>query len=247
MSNAIVKPEPAKLPVRAYNPLIIQVPTSWDTHTINRKLKHATDDELVAIAATAQKISALALAELRVRFGKLESGATIGGCATWTEMLKKLGIPERTARHRIAHSGVENPAKMHDGSKSRKAKAASKSPTPNKAAGDKPPFAIAHSPIDDSETWAKEDASRRIVSWTLSCLKGFSLIERRQIVDDVIAKLRDELAFEAADAHRETSPPTSTEGEKSEQEDNSDATEVRAALVTYGGEPAVCSPVGGAA
>jgi hypothetical protein len=112
--------------------------------------------------------------------------------------------------------------------------------------GNKPPFAIAHSPIDGSETWAKEDASRRIVSWTLSCLKGFSLIEKRQIVDDVIAKLRDELAFEAADAHRETSPSTSTEGGKFELEDNSDATEAHALLIS-GSEPAADSSVGGAA
>ena len=59
----------------------------------------------------------------------------------------------------------------------------------------KPSFAISSSPIDASDAWSKEDASRRIISWVLSCLKGFSLTEKRLIVEDVISKLRDELAF----------------------------------------------------
>lgn len=71
---------------------------------------------------------------------------------------------------------------------------------PQLLADTKPSFTISHSPVDDSETWAMEDAVRHIVSWTLHCLKGFALIEKRRIVEDVIGKLRDELAFEAPDA-----------------------------------------------
>ncbi|MGB2589012.1 MAG: Druantia anti-phage system protein DruA [Candidatus Acidiferrum sp.] len=89
----------------------------------------------------------------------------------------------------------DNPASIHDGSKQRKANARVTLPKPNQPMS-KPSFAIASSPIDESDAWSREDTSRRILSWTLSCLKGFSLIKKRLIVEDVIAKLRDDLAFD---------------------------------------------------
>jgi hypothetical protein len=89
----------------------------------------------------------------------------------------------------------ENPASIHDGSKQRKARTRATLPKPKQPMS-KPSFAIASSPIDGSDTWSQEDTSRRILSWTLSCLKGFSLMQKRLIVEDVIAKLRDELAFD---------------------------------------------------
>ncbi len=63
---------------------------------------------------------------------------------------------------------------------------------------------VAVSPYDDSRTSAKEDVVRRITSWTLSNIKEFTLIDKRQIVDEVIAKLRDDMDFEAADAEQPT-------------------------------------------
>jgi hypothetical protein len=75
----------------------------------------------------------------------------------------------------------------------------------------KPSFAISQSPIDDSMTWSKGDAVRRIVGWTMSIIQHFTVVEKRWIVDGVIERLRDELAFETGDALGAASPACSTE------------------------------------
>jgi hypothetical protein len=75
----------------------------------------------------------------------------------------------------------------------------------------KPTFAISHSPIDDSVTWSKDEAVRRIVGWTMSIIKHFTVVEKHWIVDDVMTRLRDELAFETGDAHEAAGPAGATE------------------------------------
>jgi hypothetical protein len=89
----------------------------------------------------------------------------------------------------------ENPASIHDGSRQRKAKAQVTPPKPNQPMS-KSSFALASSSSDGWDAWSKEDVSRRILSWVSSCLKSLSLMQKRLIVEDVIAKLRDELAFD---------------------------------------------------
>jgi hypothetical protein len=73
---------------------------------------------------------------------------------------------------------------------------------PHILANTRPSFAIHDSAVDGSETFAKEDAARRIVSWALSSIRQFTLIEKRRIVEEVIAKLRDEMIFDTADARK---------------------------------------------
>jgi hypothetical protein len=55
-------------------------------------------------------------------------------------------------------------------------------------------------PVDDSETSSKEEAARHIVCLAASVIKHFSLVEKHWIVDEVVARLRDESARDAADA-----------------------------------------------
>ena len=119
-TGAIIKSEPANL-AGSPDPSII-VPGFDETRAAGL-LGRMDDAGVVTVAKGATKLTDLALAELRVRFdenGKIKGYET---CTTWAALLEKLGIPERTARYRMAKAGIANPAKKHDGSKNRKAKA----------------------------------------------------------------------------------------------------------------------------
>jgi len=153
--------------------------------------------------------------ELRKRFFNLPNGSSIMGCKTWTEFCEKhLKYSDRHVRRLIEG---DNPATEKHRSKPRPnggvtigtARADSRASLLGNSAAARRSFAISHSPIDDSETWSKEEAVRQIFSWTLSCIKGFSLTEKRQIIEDVIAKLRDEMAFEKVDAGKTAIEPCS--------------------------------------
>jgi len=211
------------------------------------------DDEQLAafVADGAVKVAVFCEAlkpfyfELRERFhNKKSKKVFIYGCKSWNEYCEKVLDRTRRALNYWLAGG------NHGNEKAKAERKAKKLALPESEESiSKPSFAISHSPIDDSKTWAKEDAVRRIISWTLSSIKRFSLIEKRQIVEDVIVKLRDELAFEAADAHRAVVPSVSTDESKSELEDAPDMilAEVGTASVPYANESPVGNPVRSAA
>jgi hypothetical protein len=70
----------------------------------------------------------------------------------------------------------------------------------------KPSYAIPQSPVDELETWSKDEAVRRIVSWTVSVIKHFPGLEKRWIVDEATARLRGELDFGQADTLKVPNP-----------------------------------------
>jgi hypothetical protein len=77
--------------------------------------------------------------------------------------------------------------------------------TPTTEEDKKPLVAISYTSFENSETGAKAIAVRRILSWTLECIHHFSLIEKRQIVEELIVKLRDEMEFEATNLKKSAS------------------------------------------
>jgi hypothetical protein len=114
-NTAIVKPEPASL---AGSPSLIAVPMIDEQGAVEL-LEAMNDTQVIAVAKASNKLTDTALAVLRERFynnGKIDCYES---CKTWGAVLEMLGIPERTARHRIARSGVSNPANKHDGSRNR--------------------------------------------------------------------------------------------------------------------------------
>lgn len=152
--------------------------------------------------------------ELRTRFFDLPTGDSIMGCTTWTDFCEEhLKYSDRHVRRLIEG---DNPAtekhrsksKLSSGLRSGSARTDSGMSVPDESAG-KSSVAISHSPADDSQTGSKEEAVRRIVSWTLSSIKNFSVTEKRQIVEDAIVKLQDELALEEADTVKPASGPCS--------------------------------------
>ena len=108
--------------------------------------------------------------ELRKRFfnlSHLDGGSTIMGCRTWTEFCQNhLQYSDRHVRRLIEG---ENPATEKHGPKLER--------KPGGAGG------------EAAKTCGREDAVRRIVAWTLSFIEPFSQIERRQIVEEALAKL----------------------------------------------------------
>ncbi len=126
--------------------------------------------------------------ELRKRFfnlSRVDDGGTIMGCKTWTEFCEKhLKYSDRHVRRLIEG---ENPATEKHGPKPER--------KPGAASG------------GAAKTCGKDDAVRRIVAWTLSFIKPFSPIEKRQIVEEVLAKLwQTTLATERRQTHFKRSP-----------------------------------------
>jgi hypothetical protein len=151
--------------------------------------------------------------ELRERFrsSKKSKKALIHGAKTWDEYCEK--VLDRTRRAINYWLAGGNPGN----GKVKAERKAKKLALPESAQSiSKPSFAISHSPIDDSKTWAKEDAVRHIISWTLSSIKRFTLFDKRQIVEDVIGKLKDEIYFETKDAEKAARLPASPNGVNSE-------------------------------
>jgi hypothetical protein len=157
----------------------------------DEKLAALVADGAVKLALFSEALKPYYL-ELRERFrNKKSKSASIHGCATWDDYCEK--VLDRTRRAINYWLAGGNPtAKRKAGIKSQ----TSTGGTPTPENGGKPLFAIAHSPIDGDAEWSKQDASRRILTWSLSCLKNFSPTEKREIAEDVTAKLRDEMMFE---------------------------------------------------
>jgi hypothetical protein len=147
--------------------------------------------------------------ELCAAFSALPKGQSIKGCTTWTQFvethlpafsyrtIQRLTQGASGASEKYRPKNVRQPRQLPAPAMPSVDKAGC---TTNKVRGENPFLAISRSPLCDSETWAKDDAVRQILNWTRSCIKRFSLIEKRQIVEDVIVKLRDEMAFHTADA-----------------------------------------------
>jgi hypothetical protein len=161
----LTKPEPPTLAVHDQSlEMIIVGPSGipsdllvserrFDEEAVKTHLRSMTDSEVGSVINKSTKLTDLALAELRVRFaknGKLE-GVEFGSCKTWADVLRVLDIPESTARYRIAKSGVDNPAKKHDGSENRKAASLGAIPIPEPDASE--PATI----IDDKENAEAQD------------------------------------------------------------------------------------------
>ena len=131
--------------------------------------------------------------ELRERFHKKSEAAEIHGCRTWDEFCKK--VVKRTRRAINYWLAGGNPSEKRNSRKNgTKEQRTGEAPKPENG---KPSFAIGSSPIDGDAAWSKQDTSRQILAWSLSCLKKFSPTEKREIAEDVTAKLRDEMMFEA--------------------------------------------------
>lgn len=141
--------------------------------------------------------------ELRERFHKKPLTAEIQGCRTWDEFCTKVLKHTRRAVNYLLAGG--NPASKRKSQSSGTGRQSTEgTPAPENG---KPSFAIANSPIDGDPAWAKQQASQQILAWSDSCLKNFRPAEKREIAEDVIAKLRDVMEFEAPRPPRITSEP----------------------------------------
>lgn len=112
MSTAIVKSDDVAI-LATFNAAPSRFGGGIDEESVKERLRQLVDGEVVEIIHTSDKLTDLALAELRVRFDANKKISVIGldKCKTWNQVVRKLGIPPRTARYRIAKSGVKNPAK----------------------------------------------------------------------------------------------------------------------------------------
>lgn len=159
----------------ATSPSIV-IPMADEWQTVNL-LTDMTDQQLVRIHKASKKLDGFVLAELRVRFDKNGRIDGYESCETWTAVLKALDIPERTARHRIARSGLDNPAKKHDGSKSRKPKPTSKKVEIGPSALDHEVAAERYSPgsenLNETEPLLIDTAVHSILNYAEKTLLGF--------------------------------------------------------------------------
>jgi phenylpyruvate tautomerase PptA (4-oxalocrotonate tautomerase family) len=158
----------------------------------DEQLAMLVSDGAVKLAVFSEALKPYYL-ELRERFHKKSEEALIHGCKTWNEYCENVLARTRRAINYWLAGG--NPSEKRNSQKNgTKEQGTGKAPAPESG---KPPFAITHSPIDGDAAWSKQDASRQILAWSVSCLKNFSTTEKREIAEDVTAKLRDEIAFEA--------------------------------------------------
>lgn len=157
----------------------------------DEQLAQVVSDGLVNLAVISEKLKPYFF-ELRERFHK-NTTAEIHGCRTWDEFCTKVLNRTRRAVNYLLSGG--NPASKRNTQNSG-AGQQDKGETPT-TENEKPSFAIAQSPIDGDVTWSKQEASRRMLSWNVSCLKSFSPTEKREIAEDLISKLRDDIEFEA--------------------------------------------------
>lgn len=160
----------------------------------NEQLATLVADGAIKLAVFSEALKPYYL-ELRKRFHDKKSKTTkIHGCATWDDYCEKVLDRCRRAVNYWLAGGNPGNEKAKRERKARGTEAStSGAPAPENG---KPSFAIAHSPIDGDAAWSKQDTSRQILAWSLSCLKNFSAEEKREIAQDVTAKLRDEMEFE---------------------------------------------------
>ena len=167
----------------------------------NRKDPGELDDEqlaevvsngLVKLAVDSERLKPYFF-ELRERFHKKSAASEIHGCRSWDEFCTTILKRTRRAVNYLLAGG--NPASKRNSENNGTAQQGTGStPVPENGL---PPFAISHSPIDGDIGWSKQDASRRMLAWNMSCVRTFSPSEKREVVEDMIAKLRDEMEFEA--------------------------------------------------
>jgi hypothetical protein len=158
----------------------------------DEQLAQVVSDGLVNLAVVSERLKPYFF-ELRERFHKKPPTAEIHGCRSWDEFCTKVLQRTRRAVNYLLAGG--NPASKRNSKPSGTVEQANGAEA--SADNGKPPFGISHSPIDGDPVWAKQEASRRILSWSDSYLKDFRPAEKREIAEDVIAKLRDAIEFEA--------------------------------------------------
>ncbi len=158
----------------------------------DEQLAQVVSNGLVNLAVVSERLKPYFF-ELRERFHRKSVEAEIHGCRTWDEFCKKVLKRTRRAVNYLLSGGNPASKRTSHGTGTGQQNNGETSSTEN----GKPSFAIAHSPIDGDVTWSKQDASRRMLSWNVSCLKPFSPAEKREVAEDLIAKLRDEIEFEA--------------------------------------------------
>lgn len=158
----------------------------------DEQLAQVVSDGLVNLAVVSERLKPYFF-ELRERFHKKDTTAEIHGCRTWDEFCTKVLKRTRRAVNYLLSGGNPASKRNSQGNGTKQQDNEETSSTEN----DKPSFAIAQSPIDGDVTWSKQDASRRMLTWNVSCLKSFSPTEKREVAEDLIAKLRDEIEFEA--------------------------------------------------
>jgi hypothetical protein len=156
----------------------------------DEQLAQVVSNGLVNLAVVSERLKPYFF-ELRDRFHKKSVEVEIHGCRTWDEFCTKVLKRTRRAVNYLLSGG--NPASKRNSQST----GPQDNPETSATENGKPSFAIGQSPIDGDVTWSKQDASRRMLSWNVCCLKPFSPAEKREVTEDLIAKLRDEIEFEA--------------------------------------------------